>query len=477
MARLRTPAAHLAFAASTIATLFAMLLVAPLPLWSAQPAPFPAAGGPPPEPAGLIGLIIPGAFVLALCLPFRPYVQAQRVLAHKSVSPRALLATTAVVALAAFLIYPGYGSDIFDYLGFERMWVVYGDNPLEALPLNHPQDWSSSYVWYPDRTPAYGPLWAILTWPVVRAAGDSPAAAVAGYKMLSIGAYAACCWLLWRSVEPARRQRALVMFAWSPLVLFEVVGKVHNDILPALSLLAMTWLLTRTRKRARKNLSLPALAAGGLVKITALAAGPAAVVYVWLKTGWRSAVIGAASALLLAIVCYAPFWDGAAALRPILGQTSRIVWSPASLLIVVSGLVPGGPHEVPVRVLLGLIWAAVCAVTLLRARLEAPSDVAATSGWLMLVSLLLLTSAVFAHYLVPAIALAAASADERLQRLVMWLSIGALAAYAVELLSLVFGSAWIGSDTYKLIGTLSLLGPAALACCVPWRRSRRPVPV
>ena len=59
----------------------------------------------------------------------------------------------------------------------------------------------------------------------------------------------------------------------------------------------------------------------------------------------------------------------------------------------------------------------------------------------------------------------------------MWLSIGALAAYAVELLSLVFGSAWIGSDTYKLIGTLSLLGPAALACCVPWRRSRRPVPV
>ena len=124
------------------------------------------------------------------------------------------------------------------------------------------------------------------------------------------------------------------------------------------------------------------------------------------------------------------------------------------------------------RVLLGLIWAAVC-VTLLRARLEAPSDVAATSGWLMLVSLLLLTSAVFAHYLVPAIALAAVSTDERLQRLVMWLSIGALAAYAVELLSLVFGSAWIGSDTYKLIGTLSLLGPAALAYCGSWRRGRR----
>src|SRR2546428_14135566 len=127
MAWFRTPAVHLAFAACTIATLFAALLVAPLPLWSAQPAPLPAPGGPPPEPAGSIGLLIPGAFVLALCLPFRPYVQAPRVLAHKTVSPRALLATTAVAAHAAVLIYPGYGRRGFAYLGFRPPWVGHGD--------------------------------------------------------------------------------------------------------------------------------------------------------------------------------------------------------------------------------------------------------------------------------------------------------------------------------------------------------------
>jgi hypothetical protein len=66
----------------------------------------------------------------------------------------ALLGITALLALTAVLIYPAYGSDIFDYVGFERMWVVHGDNPLLALPNSHPQDWSTPLVLYPDRTSA-----------------------------------------------------------------------------------------------------------------------------------------------------------------------------------------------------------------------------------------------------------------------------------------------------------------------------------
>lgn len=476
VARLPSPAAHLTFVAGAIAALLGVL-VALRPLWSASPTPTPTPGPaspPPAQPVGWIGLVVPIGFVLVLCLPFRPYAQAQRLLADKAPGSRALLATTALVALAAVLIYPGYGSDVFDYLGFERMWVVYGDNPLSALPINHPQDWSAAYVWYPDRTPAYGPLWAVLTWPLVRLAGDSPMAAVVAYKILSICAYAACCWLIWSSLDldRARRQRALVAFAWSPLVLFEVLGKVHNDVLPALAMLAVVWLLTR-RKHA---LGLPALVAGGLVKITALAAAPAIWLYLWWQGQRRPALIGALLATLLAVAAYAPFWDGLAALQPIVGQTSRVVWSPASLLIVLSAFVPGGPYETPVRVLLGLAWASACALVLARARLKNPSEVAATSGWLLLASLLLLTSAVFAHYLVPATALAAVSHDQRLRRSVMWLSVGALAAYAVELLSLVFGSGWIGSDAYKVLGSIILLGPAVLTAGVPWRASPRQRP-
>ena len=190
--RALAPSAQLVLAAATIAALFGALLAAPLPIWSAQPSRPAAAGSSPAEPVGWIGLIILAAFLLALWLPFRPYVHAQRLLARQPIRLPLLLGATALLALTALLIYPGYGSDIFDYLGFERMWAVYGDNPLLALPINRPDDWSTAYVWYPDRTPAYGPLWAVLTWPIASLAGESVTAVVAGYKVLSITAYVTC---------------------------------------------------------------------------------------------------------------------------------------------------------------------------------------------------------------------------------------------------------------------------------------------
>ena len=151
--RALAPSAQLVLAAATIAALFGALLVAPLPIWSAQPSRPATAGSSPAEPVGWIGLIIPAAFLLALWLPFRPYVHAQRLLARQPIRLPLLLGATALLALTALLIYPGYGSDIFDYLGFERMWAVYGDNPWLSLPINRPGDWSTAYVWAPIGRP------------------------------------------------------------------------------------------------------------------------------------------------------------------------------------------------------------------------------------------------------------------------------------------------------------------------------------
>jgi hypothetical protein len=372
---------------------------------------------------------------------------------------RALLGATLLLALTAVLMFPGYGSDIFDYVGFERMWVVYGDNPLHALPLHHLADWSTQFVWFPDRTPAYGPLWSVLTWPIVWLAGDAPMAEVIGYKLLSILAYAACCWLVWATADPWRRQSALVLFAWSPLVLFDVLGKVHNDSLPALAALLAVWCL----RRRRPGLSLPALAAGGLVKASALVAGPALLVYAWRRARWRAVLAGVALAALLTLALYAPFWEGPRTLAPIWNQTSRLVWGPTSLLLVASQWPPGGPYDAAIRSLMALAWVTFAVGLVARARLDDATDVASASGWLTLAGVLLLTSAVYAHYLVAAVALAAVSSDARLQRVVFWLSIGGLAAYGVDLLGLALGRDWLGSDAYRVLGSLVLLAPVAAA--------------
>jgi hypothetical protein len=80
---------------------------------------------------------------------------------------------------------------------------------------------------------------------------------------------------------------------------------------------------------------------------------------------------------------------------------------------------------------------------------------------------------VYAHYLVPLIAVAALARNPRLERLVVWLSIGGLAAYGVELLALTFGNAWLGSPGAMLTGSVVLLGPAAVALLVERLRPPR----
>src|SRR5207237_9142378 len=121
-------------------------------VWAGHPAAPPPLGAPPAPPVGWPGLLLAGVFVLGLCLPFRPYLGALAAAgALPGPSHKLLLGLTAVLALVSLLIYPAYGSDLFDYIGFERMWLVYGDNPLTALPIDHPEDWAASLVWYPDR--------------------------------------------------------------------------------------------------------------------------------------------------------------------------------------------------------------------------------------------------------------------------------------------------------------------------------------
>jgi hypothetical protein len=210
-------------------------------------------------------------------------------------------------------------------------------------------------------------------------------------------------------------------------------------------------------------------------KLTALALAPALALHLWHTQRWRGLIVASLAAAALVAVAYLPFWAGAATLQPLLHQTGRLVWSPGSLLILASELLPGGPYPLFVRLLLGCVWLAACTALLRRARPDAspavlggpallgvPALLAAATARQLLVSVLLLTSAVFGHYFVPAVALAAVAADRRLERLVMCLSLGGLAAYGVEVLGLALGPAWNGSPGYQLSGSLVLLGPAAI---------------
>jgi hypothetical protein len=447
-----------------------LLLLADQPVWGGQPAPHPTIDASAPT-MDWIGVVLSIGFVAFLCLPYHPYALALNLLGQARVSTPILVGLTAAVAAIGVLIYPHFGSDVFDYAAYERLWVVYGDNPLLGIVANHPGDWLLPFVNVPDRTPAYGPLWSLLTWPIVRLAPDSAIGLVAGYKLLSLGAYIASCWLIWHSVEQSRRQRALVLFAWSPLVIFESLGKLHNDSLISLSLVAVVWLSTCNRLPA----GVLAAVMGGLVKATTLTAAPPLLLRTFRQHGWRTLVPMALASACLAVVAYLPFWQGPATLAPIWQQTSGLGWSLATVLTVAAS--PQGDAAVAmlVRLALALLWLAACLCVLKRQRVEqTPAELAASMAWLLITALLLLTASVYGHYFVPVVALAAVAGEWLLERAAMWLSIGGLSVYAVGALGWAVDPTWIGTLNYQVIGALVLFGPATLAMLPallgPWRR-------
>ena len=443
-------------AAGTIALIFVVAFVVPQPLWNGQPArPGPAVSPPANLPVGVdwLGLTFALAYALAWTLPFRPYARALAL--ASSVRPRVLLGLTAALVVAALLVFPGFGSDLFVYVDYARLWAIYGEHPLLAAPISQPADWAFQFVWIPYQPSPYGPLWATLTWPIAIVAGTSIAAQVAGYKLLALAPYLACCWLIWTwPGRRAHRARGLVLFAWSPLVLFETLAKGHNDVLLAFSVLLTFRLAGRG--------GLVAGLAGGLVKATGLAVLPSSALSLLRRRAWLPLAANLLVAAVVAVAAYAPFWRGPETLLPILAQTSRVVWSPGSVLIAL------GADAGTVRVLLAVVWAATIGLVLWRVR-----DPVMSACVVLLATLLLLTTAFFAHYLVPVIALAAVLEQEpaRVQRVVLALSVGAMATYAVELLSLAFGPSFIGSPSFQIVGSLVLLLPAACVAVMSWRRA------
>ena len=439
-------------AALTIAATLGVTLGLSLPVWAGQPA---GPGGSGAAGLGWPGLLVPLGFALVLCGPYRPYVLALHAAGQQRLSPRVVVALTVLVAGAGLLIYPRFGSDLFDYVGYERLWAVYHQNPLVAPMNSQPSDWSYAFVWFRDRAPAYGPLWTLVTWPLVLVAGDSPAAAVAAYKLFSLACYLATCGLIWHAVEPARRPRALMLFAWSPLVVFEVLGKVHNDGLAAVSVVLAVLLAGR----GQGGLGIVAGAAGGLIKATAGVIAPVLLLAEW-RAGRRWAcALGLSLAAALSLAAYWPFWAGPQTLQTLVQQTGRLVWSPGTLLILAGSGLPAGPYDTLVRAALALTCAAACALVLGR-RADSIAARATRGAQVLLLALLLLTTAFYAHYLVPVVALVAVSGDARLERLVTALSIGSLAAYSVELVGLAAGPGWNGSAGYQVLGSAVTLAPA-----------------
>lgn len=214
-----------------------------------------------------------------------------------------------VLVVTLMLVYPIGALDIFDYAFYGREMAVYKANPYLVVPNDFSSDPFLSYMGWKSLPFTYGPLWAVLSWGLGRIGGNSLLANLLVYKVVVAAAYALSAGLIYvvlRREMPQRTLAGTVLFAWNPLVVFEVGANGHNDILLVLFLVigVVAW------TRQRKAVAIGSVALSVLTKFVTAPLG-----LVWLVAGLRSsadwrrrALFVLASVLVVAGLTAAVYW-------------------------------------------------------------------------------------------------------------------------------------------------------------------------
>lgn len=176
-----------------------------------------------------------------------------------------VLAFGLLFAVTLLFMYPIMASDIFEYIFHSRILVHYGQNPLVVPPARFPGDPFLKTVPWARQASPYGPLWLLLTVPGTLLARDDLILNLFMMRGLAILFYAGCTLViasLIKQQDPDAGTVGILLFAWNPLVLLEVAGNGHNELIMMFFVLLAIYFLGEKRW----TLVLPLLVASVMVK-------------------------------------------------------------------------------------------------------------------------------------------------------------------------------------------------------------------
>jgi alpha-1,6-mannosyltransferase len=264
-----------------------------------------------------------------------------------------------VVYQVTLFLTPGlFTTDIFSYLMYGHISAIYNLNPYiyppNYFPGNPLLDWIHP-IWH-DQPSVYGPLWTGIGWIVAHVVAPFDGVVerlpdgqvlqigvmdqVFAYKLLMNGVQivnlALIWWLLGRIManKPRARLTAFIVFAWNPLMLFDVAGNAHNDaLMVTLLLLGVVPLVARQRQPTNVSWLLATFLVGlsALIKYTTGLVGLFLIVP-WARrlASWPARIvwIGGVGALLVGVtlVLYIPWFDYPRAFAPLLVAAGGKYW-------------------------------------------------------------------------------------------------------------------------------------------------------
>ena len=205
-------------------------------------------------------------------------------------------------------LFPVGALDVFRYMRALKQFLYYHENPYTAGFRAHEGDPFNAHGFLLSLPNAKGPAWLLVSALPAEIAGyDEPIRMLVALKIYNLLLIGVTAFLVSRFFATSI-QRWLAGFAvWAnPLIQFEGVGNVHNDVMIALFVVGALLAL-----RGRHWLALPLLALAALVKYFTLQLGPLFLL-VMIARRWprRTILVSMGAALLVTAVCIVPFWSG-----------------------------------------------------------------------------------------------------------------------------------------------------------------------
>ncbi len=134
------------------------------------------------------------------------------------------------------LILPPIGSsDTYNYIFSAKILTHYQQNPFLTAPINFPNDQLINLIQKKsiNESLVYGPLWLIISaFPTILANG-TVFFGVLFFKLLAILFNIGTCFFVFKiikQIKPDYKYLGTMLYAFNPLILFEVANNGHNDI-------------------------------------------------------------------------------------------------------------------------------------------------------------------------------------------------------------------------------------------------------
>ncbi len=358
------------------------------------------------------------ATYVLLWVGFLAYLGA---LAKAPVLGRRVVWGAVLLALVVFAAVPPLLSqDVYSYVDYGRLGVVYNLNPYIHPPSAAPADPVYAEVGWTEATSAYGPLFTLATYPLAWPPVDAAVyllKAIAAASVLGLAVLVARL-APTRGVDPLR---AAAFVALNPLVLVHVVGGAHNDATAMLVAVAGCTAVLTLREASGGF----AIASAIGLKLSAAFVAPFALLGATRRStgGGGRFLLGAAIAVLaIGAAGYAAFgWHWLDSLGLAGENQGRVSnYSVPNLLSELLNLDIDLVRAAAIAAYLGLLAALLLWVW-------RGADWLRAAGWAAL-GLLLATAWLLPWYLIWALPLAALSRDTKLQLLVLALTALQLAA-------------------------------------------------